>query len=368
MNDAAKEGLDEFYLSASADGHDLYEKFGFRDLEPFKVDLEKYGGGNRSPGLKLTAARCQGWAQQKSASPQFQPSADNPFQTLLTETGGDPVQLQSCYTRHRTNRNKQQKEKILSESFSGWAVDEILKRLEGPEKEEGYRDPRNCICIWARPPASVRKLIRDIQDELKAVAPSIWLMPTERLHITVSEVAHSMTEQQIADLVHTLTSSSTITLEQISKYPTSHQTRLLKPMVSFDSAALALSFVPEAGEKPYASGDNHYYSYHHLRRDVFDMVRQTGINVASRYVVPSAHVTIARFINQNGFLKAGSVDRERVKLFVETIEDINRKLEREYWPQENGSIKEGGEWVVGKEQGLLIQKGQIWYGRGEDLQ
>jgi ribosomal protein S18 acetylase RimI-like enzyme len=37
-------GLDEFYLEASDDGHDLYEKFGFRDLERIPIDLVQYGG------------------------------------------------------------------------------------------------------------------------------------------------------------------------------------------------------------------------------------------------------------------------------------------------------------------------------------
>lgn len=36
--------MDEFYLEASDDGHDLYEKFGFRDLERIPIDLVQYGG------------------------------------------------------------------------------------------------------------------------------------------------------------------------------------------------------------------------------------------------------------------------------------------------------------------------------------
>lgn len=129
-------------------------------------------------------------------------SDDNPFQGLITETNNSPVriifylpfsrtensvwfflfaqtELQSRYESHRINRNNQQKEKILSESFEGWAIDTILRRVDGPEKEEGYLDPRNCLCIWARPSSSVRGLISYIQSELKEVAPckindSLW--------------------------------------------------------------------------------------------------------------------------------------------------------------------------------------------------
>jgi hypothetical protein len=68
-------------------------------------------------------------------------------------------------------RNNQQREKILADSFSGWSIDEILKRLDGPAKEDGFVDPRNCLVIWARPSPQVRDLIGFVQNELKSVAP-----------------------------------------------------------------------------------------------------------------------------------------------------------------------------------------------------
>jgi hypothetical protein len=195
-------------------------------------------------------------------------------------------------------------------------------------------------------------------------------MPPENLHITVLEVAHSLTEEQIEGLVQTLLSSKDVTSADIAAYPCSHSTRLIKPMVSFDSTALALSFVPAAGEclEVESNSDNEHYTYHHLRRDVFDMVRQTKVPVASRYIVPSAHLTIARFISQDGFVVKGSdgtetVDHLRVKLLVDKIREINQKLENEYWPKE-GATREGGEWIVGQE-GLVIRRGRLWYGGGE---
>jgi hypothetical protein len=197
-------------------------------------------------------------------------------------------------------------------------------------------------------------------------------MPLENLHITVLEAAHSLTEGEIEELVQTLRSSEDITASQIATYPLNHPTRLIKPMVSFDSAALALSFVPAAAEcsKTEASTDSDYYTYHHLRRDIFDMVRQTKVPVASRYSVPSAHLTIARFINQNGFTVDGEdgvekVDASSVKLFIDKIGEINQKLQTEYWPRE-GAIKEGGEWIVGQEC-LTIRRGRVWYGGGETV-
>lgn len=201
------------------------------------------------------------------------------------------------------------------------------------------------------------------------MAIALWLMPPENLHTTILEAAHSLTEEQIEELVQTLLSSKDVTSADIAAYPRSHPTRLIKPMVSFDSAALALSFVPAVGECLEAeSSDTEHYTYHHLRRDVFDMVRQTKVPVASRYSVPSAHLTIARFISQDGFLIRGSdgaetVDHARVKVLVDKIGEINQKLENEYWPKE-GTIREGGEWIVGQE-GLVIRRGRVWYGGGE---
>ncbi|KAJ5671074.1 hypothetical protein N7507_000201 [Penicillium longicatenatum] len=294
---------------------------------------------------------------------------DNPFQVLIKETYDDPTALQSRYQDHRVARNEQQGTKILADSFPGWSLDPILSRLDGPGKEDGYLDPRNCLVIWARPPPHIRDLICFIQSELKEISPSIWLMPPENLHTTVLEVAHSLTEKEIEELVQILQASKGVTAAQIAEYPIAHKSRLLKPMVSFDASAMALSFVPAAGENS-QDEDNDDYSYHHLRRDVFQMVRQTQLPVASRYIVPSAHVTIARFINNDDFFvqgtKGAELDRARVKLLVDKIETINKKLESEFWPQANGTIPKGGEWDVGQ-QNLVIRRGRLWYGGGDTV-
>ncbi|GFF35437.1 hypothetical protein IFM46972_04551 [Aspergillus udagawae] len=306
----------------------------------------------------------------------FPISQDNPFQTLITETNNDAAQLQSHYETHRVNRNAQQAAKILAPDFAGWNLDEILMRLDGPAKEEGFIDPRNCLVIWARPSSPIRDLIKFVQSELRSVAPTLWFMPSENLHTTVLEVAHSLTEEQIESLVNTLQSSQGVTTSDIADYAFAHRTRLVKPMVGFDSAAMALTFVPAAGDASdvQCSTEDETYSYHHLRRDIFDMVRAAGIPVASRYIVPSAHLTIARFVTQDGFVKPGDavaegqVDPLKVKELIDKIDEINQKLQDEYWPSENGTIKAGGEWLVGQEKGLIIRRGRLWYGGGDDVQ
>lgn len=73
------------------------------------------------------------------------------------------------------NRNAQQSAKILADDFPGWSLDEILKRLDGPEKEAGFEDPRNCLVIWGRPSSAVKDVIAFVQQELRAVAPCMSL-------------------------------------------------------------------------------------------------------------------------------------------------------------------------------------------------
>jgi len=184
-------------------------------------------------------------------------------------------------------------------------------------------------------------------------------MPSLNLHMTALEITHSLTAQEIDGLVGQMLPG----VPEITDYTYSHRARLVRPVVSFDAQALALSFLPAAGE-PGTTEEQDAYTYHHLRRDLFIKAQATGVKVASRYVVPSAHLTIGRFITTKDFGTAdGKVDHAKLEKLVEEIEEINRWLEDEFWPK-NGHIKEGGEWTVGEEKGLEYRKGTLWYGAG----
>jgi hypothetical protein len=193
-------------------------------------------------------------------------------------------------------------------------------------------------------------------------------MPIDNLHMTAMEVAHSLTAEEIDSLVKALLPKSK-EIADLSK-----RARLIKPMLSYDSAALALSFVPAAGEgliHARTAADDHY-TYHHFRRDLYAAITAAGVNVGSRYVVPSAHLTIARFNSPNVFggdpMDAeATLDMKKRKHWIHEIELINDWLHNEFWPQEDHPIKAGGEWIVGEEKGLDFRKGTLWYGGGETI-
>lgn len=197
--------------------------------------------------------------------------------------------------------------------------------------------------------------------------------------MTALEITHSRTPDFVASLVAQLASAAAVAA--LANHPSSsprHRARLVRPLLGFDASAIALSFVPasggeglvggrDSGGRERAAGDDGY-TYHHLRRDLFEKATQAGIEVGSRYVVPSAHLTVARFIRDGDFWadgEEGKVDGGKVRRLVERIEEVNEWLKREFWPKGEGEgIKEGGEWVVGEGKGLDCRKGALWYGSG----
>ena len=187
--------------------------------------------------------------------------------------------------------------------------------------------------------------------------------------MTALEVAFSKTPDEIGALLNTLRPA----MASIVNHPHTHRSRLVKPMVSYDLSAFALSFLPACGEAPtsppptqpdLAPGgverDGDAYTYHHLRRDVFGRVQAAGVEVGSRYQVPSAHVTLGRYLAQGEH--DTHAKRER---WVAVIERVNRWLEEEVWDGGRGEFV--GEWVVGQERGLDARNGTLWYGGGRTI-
>ncbi|KAL2178234.1 RNA ligase/cyclic nucleotide phosphodiesterase [Thermothelomyces heterothallicus CBS 202.75] len=295
---------------------------------------------------------------------------ENPYSALIDACHGSPAEIQALYAIHRTTRNAQLREKFLCPEFSGLDIDPVLLRLEKPEIEPGFRDPRHCLVFWARPPNHIVKLACHLQSLLQKAAPNLWLMPPHRMHLTTLEIAHSRTAREIADLV----ASMRPVIPALTGMTMQRRSRLVKPMISYDLSAVAVSFLPASGEEVVSppsddiveldgpkddttTGD--HYTYHHLRRDAFVLASET-VPISSRYVVPSAHITLGRYLTQDDH-----ETREQRERWVRTIDDINKWLENEVWDVKDGEFL--GEWIVGQERGLEARCGTVWYGGGRTL-
>ncbi|KAI1270482.1 60S ribosomal protein L44 [Xylariaceae sp. FL1019] len=291
---------------------------------------------------------------------------ENPYNALIAACNNDPAEIQALYSAHRVRRNAQQKNKFLDPEFKELIIDPYLLRLENPQIEPGFKDTRHCMVFWGRPPIPCLELAGLIQQKLKEVCPNIWLMPQHRMHITTLELAFSRTAEEIEALKNTIKPS----IPAIASYTYEHRARLVKPMISYDLSAFALSFLPAADEAissplAAATGDDAVkqddrYTYHHLRRDMWDLAKAAGVIIDSRYIVPSAHITLGRYLTDTDH----ATPEQRSK-WVESIDEINSWLEKEVWGNPDADVI--GEWVVGQEKGIDIRVGTLWYGGGRTV-
>ncbi|KAK1750801.1 hypothetical protein QBC47DRAFT_464421 [Echria macrotheca] len=283
---------------------------------------------------------------------------ENPYEALINVCQGRPAEIQSLYSVHRTARNAQQRDKFLSSDFTELIIDPFLLRLEDPTIEPGFYDPRNCLVFWARPPNHIVKLAAHLQNLLKDAAPrltgfrvlDLWLMPIHRMHLTTLEIAFARTSEEIEDLVSQIRPG----LPALTNLTFNCRSRLVKPWISYDLSAFALSFLPAAGETlltpgpiqppskqgaKLGSAEADGYTYHHLRRDAFGIVQDAGVQVGSRYVVPSAHITLGRYLTQDDHATP-----ELRRHWIRTIDTINKWLEDEVWDVSDGDFV--GEWIT----------------------
>ena len=169
----------------------------------------------------------------------------------------------------------------------------------------------------------------------------------------MQEITHSKTAEEIEALKEQVAPVAGQVVEYTKA--STRKARLIRPMIGFDASALALSFVPAAGER-----DD--FSYHHLRRDVFDVLTEAGVKVDSRYVVPSAHLTIGRFITRGDFETEAKLDAGKMERFVSAIDEVNQWLQEKYWKDE-----QRGGWTVGEGDGIVLRWGTVWYGGGQTM-
>lgn len=185
--------------------------------------------------------------------------------------------------------------------------------------------------------------------------------------MTALEVTFSRTPQEIEALLSTLRPA----IPAITSYTHLHRSRLVRPLISYDLSAFALSFLPASGDKilspppaaidttqPITGGDD--YTYHHLRRDLFNKIEDAGVEVGSRYQVPSAHITLGRYQTEKDHDTP-----EKRKQWVDAIDEVNKWLMENVWDREDAEFI--GEWIVGQEKGLDARNGALWYGGGRTI-
>ena len=68
----------------------------------------------------------------------------------------------------------------------------------------------------------------------------IWLMPQDNLHMTTSELLSSCPGDQVEGMAATL--EQKLSIEEIVNYTLTHRARLIRPVISYDATAFALSF------------------------------------------------------------------------------------------------------------------------------
>ncbi|RDW58774.1 hypothetical protein BP6252_13250 [Coleophoma cylindrospora] len=259
---------------------------------------------------------------------------------LITEAQDDSVRIQMICEDQRQARNREWKNTILTPNFQGWRVDKILKSIL---ENKSFIDPRNNLCIWARPTQEIVKSIVDIQQELQNMVPALWITPTESLHMTVLEIVHSENPERLEDYVNKLRPS----FAQLTGFVLNNLVRLGKPQLNYDDSAVSITFVPV---------DEKNYTYLHLRRDLAKICQLGGVHVVSRYFTTSSHITIARFVEQpdpSDLISRGA--------WINKIESLNQQLKDDFYTGDRG------EWVIGAEVGVEVRKGTLWYGGGESV-
>lgn len=187
--------------------------------------------------------------------------------------------------------------------------------------------------------------------------------------MTTLEIRSSLTGPEINEITSSLEMTGSVA--ELANYTLTHRARLVKPVISYDTSAIALSFVPAAGEEDHSvySGKDDQFTYHHLRSDLYNIVTQSGCPIAARYTVPSAHITIARYIAPSG-AKEGESDspkefEKKASSLIAKIEDLNHELRSNVWWRLGDPSQ--GEWVIGHEKGLELMKGRTWYGAGDSI-
>ncbi|KII89997.1 hypothetical protein PLICRDRAFT_75040, partial [Plicaturopsis crispa FD-325 SS-3] len=206
-------------------------------------------------------------------------------------------------------------------------IDPILSSILARSPPDFSLDKRHNLTVWTRPCRDVRALVLEAQGKLQRAtnnAKGIWYPPASALHMTVLEIGNSFTPETLSPLITALRPH----VASLTALPSDPIT-LDAPLLTYDASGLALSFLPLTN------------AYHRLRARLWAEVRAAGIDAKSRYVAPSAHVTIARFV-EGGV----GVGREELVGILDGVKEDVAKWKGE-WRLESLEVRAGNNWYGG---------------------
>jgi hypothetical protein len=208
-------------------------------------------------------------------------------------------------------------------------------------------------------------------------------IPVLHQHLTVLELSHRHSVPQLQATYDALTKETAQAMTNIpSSLPKCQTIRLVKPFLSFDEKAVAVTFVPDASNASYATNgyasdeddkvhDSDHFTYQHLRSEMHKLAMKSGIKIDTCYTTATAHITLGRFIGDSVFAPSsvnhdadGANDDDtqtRTRNFVKLVQEINKELESSLWGED------GMKWVIAGDKGLECQFGYVKWGRVAQL-
>jgi hypothetical protein len=154
-------------------------------------------------------------------------------------------------------------------------TDDAILRAELGTPTTDLRSGLNIIC---RPSEQLRSVVIQIQDQMKRTEPDQYYYPGTDLHLTLLEICHSRSPQELFVIVQKLSTSIPLLFQSVDSI------HLDSPEVVFDTHACALGFLPS---------DN---NLQRCRTAFVGILEKSGISLYSRYLANSAHVTVMRYI------------------------------------------------------------------------
>ena len=194
-------------------------------------------------------------------------------------------------------------------------------------------DQRHNLALVARPAQHIIALVTQLQQQLHTLAgDALWLPPPHYLHITVYEVTHSRTAEQLQPLLAAVRSHES---QLFSALPVD-RVRFDSPLLNYETSTVALTLLPvDVGD----------YDITTLRAEVGERLSAVGVQWEGRYVAPTAHITIGRFIRSQ--LQRATMEQWLAKL--DELRDECRQWQGE-WCLAHGSLQ--------------VMTAASWYGHG----